>query len=260
MKALLLAAGVGSRLAPLTDSWPKCLMPVQGRPLMEYWLRSLEIAGVTEVLVNLHHHHETVREFLEGVESGLIIKSVFEPELLNTAGTIRANSRFLGNEPALIIHADNWCHCDLSGFINLHMARRSPQQLITMMTFLAEEPEKAGIVELDEHGSVTAFHEKQQNPPGKVANAAIYILEPEVVGAIQRDITMHDFSLDVIPRYIGQIGTWHNSEIHRDIGTAENLIKAQYDPIPDFPTILSAPWRAMFRRSDIFHKVAALTR
>ena len=64
VKAMLLAAGLGTRLSPLTDNWPKCLMPIGNRPLLEYWLETLHSSGVGKALVNLHHHSEKVQEFL----------------------------------------------------------------------------------------------------------------------------------------------------------------------------------------------------
>ena len=64
MKALLLAAGLGSRLKPLTNEWPKCLMPINGKPLLEIWLDSLLEAGIKEILVNVHHHSQEVIDFL----------------------------------------------------------------------------------------------------------------------------------------------------------------------------------------------------
>ena len=88
-KALLLAAGLGTRLRPLTNVWPKCLMPIQKRPLLEYWLGVLKRTGINSALVNLHHHSEVVEEFLQQSCFRSWVCTVYEEELLGTAGTLR---------------------------------------------------------------------------------------------------------------------------------------------------------------------------
>ena len=90
IKALLLSAGLGTRLSPLTDEWPKCLMPIGERPLLEYWLQNLYLTGVSEVLVNLHHHSKKVQEFLNRPRFKNWVSSVGEVELLGTAGSLKA--------------------------------------------------------------------------------------------------------------------------------------------------------------------------
>ena len=95
VKALLLAAGLGTRLRPLTDEWPKCLMPIGDRPLLEYWLETLYSTNVRKVLVNMHHHSEIVQEFLNRPRFKDWVSSVYEETLLGTAGTLRENKDFL---------------------------------------------------------------------------------------------------------------------------------------------------------------------
>ena len=87
VRALLLAAGLGTRLSPLTDEWPKCLMPIGKRPLLEYWLETLHLANVNKVIVNLHHHSEIVQEFLNRPRFNGWVSSVYEETLPGTAGT-----------------------------------------------------------------------------------------------------------------------------------------------------------------------------
>ena len=94
---------------------------------------------------------------------------------------------------------------------------------MTMMTFSTSTPESCGIVELDEYGVVKAFHEKVKNPPGNLANGAVYILEPSIIGFLEGlGKRIIDFSTEVLPRYIGRIFTFHNDIYHRDIGTIES--------------------------------------
>ena len=180
MKAILFAAGSGTRLKPLTEIWPKCLMPIGQRPLLEYWLEYISNVNISEAMVNLHFHSDIVKSFLRQ-ERFDWVKQVYEEKLLGTAGTLKRNYPFLKNNVVLAIHADNWCVCEFEKFIQYHHAERPEGTLITMMTFEANNPESSGIVELDSRGVVIDFHEKVQNPPGNLASGAVFIIEPEVI-------------------------------------------------------------------------------
>ena len=228
-KALLLSAGLGTRLRPFTDNWPKCLMPIQGYPLLDYWLSLLHCTGIQDVLINLHYHADIVSIFLERPQYNKWVKSVYEPELLGTAGTLRKNLNYLSGNTILLIHADNLCCCDFQDFLNYHHTLRPVGTLMTMMTFECPSPETCGIVELNEQGVVQHFHEKVQNPPGNLANAAVYLIEPEVLDWILEHPDANDFSTEVLPHFIGKIATWKNNGILRDIGTPEMLLAAQKD-------------------------------
>ncbi len=229
MKALLLAAGLGTRLKPLTDIWPKCLMPIRGRPLLEYWLGILHNSGINDVLVNTHYFSKYVEEFLGQSHFSNWVSSVYEIELLGTAGTIRNNIDFCKDSTILLAHADNWTCCDFSDFLQYHHNKRPKGTVMTMMTFTCPNPSTCGIVELDCNGVVVEFHEKVKNPPSKLANAAVYLIETEVVEWIKKHSKVTDFSTEVLPQFVGKIATWENQKIHRDIGTIEMLREAQID-------------------------------
>lgn len=227
MRALLLAAGLGTRLRPLTDHIPKCLVDINGRPLLGYWLDALVGVGVDSILVNLHHHMEQVEEFLETRADRALISTVYEEELLGTAGTVRANAEFFKGEAGLIVHADNLCTANLANFLSAHQIRPEGAAL-TMMIFLTDSPTTCGIVQLDEKGRVQAFHEKVKDPPGNLANAAIYVFEPEVVDFISSSGTeIEDISTDVLPKFLGRIFTWPSDGDLIDVGTLASLEKAQ---------------------------------
>ena len=229
MRALLLAAGFGTRLRPITDTIPKCLVPINGRPLLDHWLELLAGGGVTQVLGNLHYLPEVVEAFLAKSTHSLKITTVFEELLLGTAGTVLKNRDYFQQEPVMLIHADNLSLFDVREFIREFNDRESVID-ITMMTFNTDAPANCGIVELDENGVVRAFHEKVKNPPGKLANAAVYILAPAVVefiAGLNKEII--DFSNDVLPSYIGRINTFHNGTYHRDIGNIKSLVAAQIE-------------------------------
>lgn len=227
MKAILLAAGFGSRLRPLTDTVPKCLVPIRGRALLDIWLESLSAAGIGPFLVNTHHLSDVVRRHVDQSPYRSQIMVVHEEHLLGTGGTLLANRAFFSGEPVLLAHADNLCACDFQGFVRAH-EQRPAGTLITMMTFTTDNPQSCGILELDGRGIVVGFHEKVPNPPGNLANGAVYLIEPEVIddiAALQKPTI--NFSTEVVPRFMGRINTWQNTGVHLDIGTLLSFQVAQ---------------------------------
>jgi mannose-1-phosphate guanylyltransferase len=227
MRALLLAAGFGTRLRPITDKIPKCLVPVCGKPLLGYWLDLLLPNGIDRVLINTHYLPDAVQRYVAASPWRDSIDIVHEDKLLGTGGTVLRNRDFFGNEPFIVAHADNLTKFDALGFIEAH-AHRAIGVEITMMTFDTDMPQTCGIVEQDERCVVTAFHEKSVSPPGYRANAAVYIFEPSVIDflvGIGRDVI--DLSLEVLPHYLGRILAFHNADYHRDIGNLESLACAE---------------------------------
>lgn len=229
MRALLLAAGLGTRLRPITDSIPKCLVEICGKPLLWYWIDSLVKAGVKDILVNTHYFSEKVEKFLSSCEYRENVKVAYEKELLLTGGTLLSNKDFFKNEPLMLVHADNLVLCSMAEFIKAH-SNRPKEALMTMMTFTTDTPESCGIVKLDGKGIVTEFHEKVKNPPSNLANGAVYILEPEIVEFMETlGKEKVDFSTEVIPNFMGKIFVFHNDVYHRDIGNVESLKQANKD-------------------------------
>lgn len=227
MKALLLAAGLGTRLRPMTNVLPKCLAPIGDRPLLEYWFANLFGAGFEKVVVNSHYLSDVVHSYVAGTEWSKDIVLEFEPELLGTAGTIRRHKDFFGKEAFLVAHADNLSLFDPRDLIRRHDSRPRGA-VMTMMTFETSAPSTCGIVSLDENAVVANFFEKVADPPGKLANAAVYLLEPEVVTLIDELTNPHpDFSTEVIPALTGKIYTYHNDRFHLDIGTLAAWSEAQ---------------------------------
>lgn len=229
MRALLLAAGLGTRLRPLTDSVPKCLVEINGRPLLDYWIELLANAGIRDILINLHHLPEPVLEYIDSCPYPVSLTTAFEPELLGTGGTLLKNRDFFLDEPAMIVHADNFSRFDMGAFIRRYEERSAGIE-ITMMTFVADNPSSCGIVELDSEGVVQGFHEKVANPPGNLANGAVYIVSSEVrafVAVLGKSRV--DLSTEVLPHYMGRINTFQNRVYHRDIGTPEQLARARRD-------------------------------
>jgi len=229
MRALLLAAGIGSRLRPLTNTTPKCLVTVHDRPLLDYWLDLVFEGGIERALLNTHWLAEQVRAHVENSPWRSRIDLVHEDELLGTGGTVLANRDWFGEQPFLVAHADNLTDFDVAGLIAAHNGRPAGC-IMTMLAFRTDDPRSCGILELDEQNRVLAFHEKVQNPPGNLANGAVYIFEPEVINDIARlGRNVVDLSTEIIPNYLGHILCVETSGYHRDIGNPESLRRAHLE-------------------------------
>jgi mannose-1-phosphate guanylyltransferase len=226
MRALLLAAGIGSRLLPITATTPKCLVAINGRPLLDYWLELLFGAGIERVLVNTHWLAEQVDAYVTASRWASRIDLVHEGELLGTGGTVLANREWFQGRPFILAHADNLTDFDVAGLIAAHRARPSGH-LMTMLGFRTDDPRSCGILELDDRRTVVAFHEKVEHPPGNLANGAVYVFEPEIIDAIAGcGNPMVDLSTEVIPNFVDRILCVETNDYHRDIGTPESLRRA----------------------------------
>jgi len=226
MKAILLAAGFGTRLRPLTNDIPKCLVIIKGKPLLQIWLERLHEAGINDFLINTHYLSNKVEKFISKSSYKEFAFIVHEKELLGTAGTLIANINYNENQDLLFVHADNYCLADFNLFINAHK-NRPKNCLITMMTFRTDNPKSCGIVEINENNIVIGFHEKVDNPPGNLANGAIYILSPELINILQDKFSKAiDFSTEILHHFIGKIYTYETENTFIDIGTIENYKKA----------------------------------
>lgn len=226
MRVILLAAGLGTRLRPLTSTVPKCLVTIKDTPLLGIWLDRLTQAGMGPFLVNTHYLANQVEEFiLHNIHCGQVLIS-HEEKLLGTAGTLISNLKFYQGQDGMLIHADNYTLANLVAFEKAHL-NRPPECVMTMMIFQTDSPSECGIVEVDDRGVVIGFHEKVPNPPGKLANGAVYILSAEFIRYLETDLnTVTDFSTQVISRLVGRIYSFESSEVFIDIGCPENYARA----------------------------------
>lgn len=230
MRALLLAAGFGRRLRPITETVPKCLVPIHGRPLLAYWLDLLfESREVERAIVNTHYLREKVEAYIAGSPWRSRIDLVHENELLGTAGTLKANRRLYGDDDVLVAHADNLTDFDIVNFIAAHRGRASDIAM-TMLAFRSDDPSSCGILETDADNRVRAFHEKIERPPGNLANAAVYIVSSEVIEKAESiPGPFVDLSTQVIPAFVGRILAVETDRYHRDIGNIESLRRAHLE-------------------------------
>jgi mannose-1-phosphate guanylyltransferase len=228
VKAFLLAAGIGSRLRPITDTIPKCMVPVGGQPLLGIWLDAFDRAGVDEVLVNLHHLPDVVRRYLEGRAGTPAVRAFFEPELLGSAGTLAANRAWVeGEEMFLACNADNLTDCDLRSLVETH---RKHGEMATLTVFHSERPSAGGVVELDAAGTVTGFAEKPRQPVSDLVNAGMYAFRPDVLDVLDElgpppvDIGYH-----LLPRLVGRAKGVLVEGYLRDLGTVDAYERAQQE-------------------------------
>lgn len=225
-QALLLAGGLGTRLRPLTETTPKCLIPVAGKRILDYWIEALDRVGIEEALLNTHHHAGQVRDYIAEVNArgGVQLTETYEPELLGSAGTVHAN-RYWARGEVIVIYADNLSDLDLGDFVAVHKAHAEP---MTMALFHTPYPEKCGIATLNAAGLITEFIEKPSNPASNLANAGLYVLDETAWREIA-DMDVFDFGFDVIPAFQGRMMGYRHNGYHRDIGTHESLAQAEAD-------------------------------
>jgi len=224
MKAFLLAAGEGTRLRPLTDHTPKCLVPIQGVPMLAIWLQICRDLGITEVLVNLHAHAATVRAFLEQSEHGVDIQVSEERVLLGSAGTLRAHRDWVAHDELFwIFYADVLNRANLQEMLQFHR-RRKPAA--TLGVYEVPDPRRCGIVSLRSDGVIDAFVEKPANPPGNLAFSGLMIGTPKMLDVIPES-TPADIGFHVLPRLAGQMLAFPIHDYLLDIGTMENYKRAQ---------------------------------
>jgi mannose-1-phosphate guanylyltransferase len=224
MKVFLLAGGLGTRLRPLTNHLPKCLVPVRGRPLIDYWFDLFEGLGVDEVLVNLHHLPGLVETHFVGHPWQDRVRLVLEPELLGSAGTVRANRDFVGVDDFLVCYADNLTDTNLSVIWKRHQRGNS---VLTMGLFRTPFPKECGIATLDGDSMIVDFVEKPDKPASDLANAGIYAVSSGIFEVIGDRSPPIDFGFDVIPELMGRMAGIAIEGFLMDVGTPDRYQAVQ---------------------------------
>lgn len=178
MKAFLLSAGLGTRLRPLTDDMPKCLVEINGKPLLYVWLDLLEREGVDEVLINTHYFAEKVELAVMKRDNKIKVNLFYEESLLGSGGTVLANEDFVRNEKDFFfIFADNLSNVSLKKIRDFHVKNNS---LFTTYVYKTDVPKQKGIFVADSDGKVLEFEEKPEFPKSVLASAGIGVLSSEV--------------------------------------------------------------------------------
>ena len=227
MKAFLLAGGLGERLRPLTDRTPKCLVPINGVPLLAIWLDLCNRSGIDSVLINVSRHGDQVEEFLHTEDVPIDVQVVREKEPVGNAGSVLANRDFVrGEDNFFILYGDNLTDVSLSRLLAFHRGHNGP---LTMGLFRTATPMSAGIVDLAPDGRIHGFQEKPAQPAGNLANAGIYVSRQALFEAIPDGRPVVDFGTDVFPGLIGQLYGQVVDGYLLDIGTPTALAQARRD-------------------------------
>lgn len=202
MKAMILAAGEGTRLRPLTLSTPKPMIPIVGKPLLAWTLDWLASQGVTDAAINLFHRPQSIPDFLGDTYAGIRLRYSYEDTLRGTAGGVKGAEEFFQDAPFFVIYGDNLLQADLRPLMELHQQRGGAA---TLALFEHPTPTAAGIVGLDPDGRITRFVEKPA--PDQIfspwANAGVYVLNPSVLDAIPPNAPS-DFGRDIFPALLAR--------------------------------------------------------
>ncbi len=236
LRALILAAGEGTRLRPLTLDRPKPMLPIAGRPLLEHTIHWLRGFGVREIAINLHYRRQAIVDhFGDGAAWDVRITYSDEDPILGTAGAVRKLASFLAVGSFIVVYGDVLTDLDLQALLDHHraMVARDPATLITMSLYHVSNPTEVGLVGLDADGRITRFVEKPRAEEvfTDLASAGVLIAEPAVVDAIPPD-TFYDLGRDLFPRLLAQGASLYGWVIPPeayllDIGTPEKFAQAQ---------------------------------
>ncbi len=185
MKAMIFAAGLGTRLRPLTDTLPKPLLPIAGRPLIVWNLLLLRRHGVTEVMINLHHLGHLIEQALgDGSQFGMRIAFSKEPALLGTGGGLKQAEPFFGGEPFFVLNGDTLFEMDLS---DMAAAHRRHHALATMAVRADPDVERWGAVELDDTRQVIRINGRGKNSAGQTEKrmfAGVHVVHPRLLADV----------------------------------------------------------------------------
>jgi len=225
MKAFLLAAGLGTRLRPITDNIPKCLIPINGKPLLYIWLDLLEQEGIEEVLINVHYLGYEIDKAITARKNFIKIYLFYEEKLLGSAGTLIRNKDFVkGEENFYFLFSDNLTNVSLKEIYDFHKKKDS---LFTTYAYYTDVPFRKGIFEFDDKsGKVISFEEKPEKPKSNLASAGIGVLNYGIFNYI-KNLKFEDFSRDVMPRIVDKMYVLKTKKYIKDIGTKEDYLTAQ---------------------------------
>jgi|YNPNPStandDraft_1061719.scaffolds.fasta_scaffold07291_4 mannose-1-phosphate guanylyltransferase/phosphomannomutase len=230
MRAVILAGGRGSRLQALTGDLPKVLVPIAGRPLLEYLFDVLRYHGITDIVLCTGHAAEKIEAWAgDGTRFGVRIRSSREAVPLGTAGAVR-NVRYPLEETFLVLYGDVLCWLDLSSLVCFHRDKKAAATLVVHPT---SHPEDSDLVEIDAEGRITSFSRpgSERRPRTDLSSAALYVLEPRSLFYIPPGVPK-DFVKDVFPEMLRageRLYGYRTAEYLKDIGTPQRYEEALED-------------------------------
>ncbi|MCD6585694.1 MAG: phosphotransferase [Desulfobacteraceae bacterium] len=227
MKALVLAAGYGTRLRPHTEHIPKPLFPIAGHPLIDLTICRLMNMGITGIVINVHHLHQQITSFIQSRDYPIKVTTRYEEKVLGTGGAIKNVSDFLGDQPFLVINSDILTDIDISAVRAFHQQHPHPATLVM------HDYQTFNHVRVDKNENIIAFSGKDENMPKNVSCQAftgIQILDPLIMEFIPENKFIS--SIDVYKKMIqkGLTIKAYTSTNHywKDIGTPESFTEAVY--------------------------------
>jgi mannose-1-phosphate guanylyltransferase len=233
MKAMVMAAGLGTRLRPLTYDAPKPMVPVANRPVMEHILMLLRRQGFGDVIANLHWFPDTIRGcFGDGSGQGVNLTYSFEDELLGTAGGVRNVAEFFGDEPFLVMAADALTDIDLGA---LRAAHDANDGIATLAVTRVTEVSQFGVVITGSDGRIQGFQEKPDPAEAlsDLASCMIYVLDPEIFDFFPGQQVV-DFALDVFPALLSNDVPFYVHETDsywNDVGSLPEYLQGNLDAV-----------------------------
>jgi mannose-1-phosphate guanylyltransferase len=227
MRAMVLAAGLGTRLRPLTNEITKPMVPVLDRPVMAHILDLLEHHGFEDVIANLHYFPESIKQYF-----GERLTYRFEQELLGTAGGVRGCADFFGSDPFLVISGDALTDIDLSAFAARH---RESGGVASLAVKKVSDTREYGVVLHDRDGRITGFQEKPspEEALSDLGNCGIYIFEPEIFDYFP-ERPFVDWAQDVFPALLENDIPFHIHEVREywnDVGSLAELRQGTFDAL-----------------------------
>ena len=227
MKAMVLAAGLGTRLRPLTYEIPKPMVPVLDRPVMAHILGLLERQGFDDVIANLHYFPDAVKGYF-----GDRVEYRYEEELLGTAGGVRNVADFFGDDPVVVISGDALTDVDLNALVERH---RSAGGIATLTVKHVEETEEYGVVLHDSDGRIQGFQEKPKTSEAlsHLGNCGIYCFSPEIFDYFPEE-PFADWANDVFPALLENDVPFHvheTTEYWNDVGSLAELRQGTWDAL-----------------------------
>jgi len=231
VRAMVMAAGAGTRLRPLTYEIPKPMVPVANRPVLEYTVENLKRHGITEIIFNLHNYPGLIRDhFKDGSAWGVRIHYSFEPKLLGTAGGVRKAGRFLENSTFLVMSGDGLTDINLSQLISFHRQKKSAA---TIGLKCVDERFEYGVTLTDARGRIQKFIEKPQwrDVFSNQVNTGIYVFEPRILKQIPPRRVV-DFGHEIWPKLLSKgepIYGYLTDRYWCDVGNLTEYRRAQRD-------------------------------
>lgn len=227
---LLLAAGKGTRLKPFTDHFPKCLIPVDGRPLLDTWMLKAYLGGIEKIYINTHWKRQQVLNYINWANRelyksvGTHITELYESDLLGSLKTFLVKPR---SEYSIVACADTLNDMDLTDLVNDHILSGAG---ITVCTYTCDDPTECGIF-TSKNGRITKFEEKPKTPESNLANAGIYVISDSIYNKLS-SISGSDFGNDALPKLLHVMNLYHLDK-HIDIGTGDHCkINAKVHKLP----------------------------